>query len=80
MCYRHTRQIANPNQSHGDTLFYDTATGLILAEHQVSLGAGETLVAKEGFEQLLWASRPHSQLSLWSYTTQITDQDQGKSL
>ncbi len=32
------------NQFHGDTLFHDVATGLILIENQVSLGAGETLM------------------------------------
>ena len=38
------------NQFHGCTLFL----GLIWAENQVSLGAGETLMAKECFEQWLW--------------------------
>ncbi len=45
---------ATQNQFHGGTLFHDTATGLIWAENQVSLGAGETLLAKEHFEQWLW--------------------------
>ncbi len=45
---------ASHNQFHGGTLFYDAATGLIWAENQVSLGAGETLMAKEWFEQWLW--------------------------
>ncbi len=31
--------------------FHDAATGLIWAENQVFLGAGETLMAKERFEQ-----------------------------
>ncbi len=41
------------NQFHDSTLFHDTATGLICAENQVSLRAGETLMAKELFDQLL---------------------------
>ncbi len=45
---------ASHNQFHGGTLFHDAATGLIWAENQVSLGAGETLMAKERFEQWLW--------------------------
>ncbi len=39
---------------HGWTLFHDAATGLIWAESQFSCGAGETLMAKEHFEQWLW--------------------------
>ncbi len=42
------------NLFHGDTNFHDAATGLIWAENQVSLGAGEALMAKECFERLLW--------------------------
>ncbi len=42
------------NQFHGGTLFYDAATGLIWPENQASLGAGETQVTKECFEQWLW--------------------------
>ncbi len=38
---------APQNHVHGDTLFYDAATGLIRAETQVSLGAGDALMAKE---------------------------------
>ncbi len=42
------------NQFHGGTLFHDAATGIIWAETHVSLGAGETLMAKECFGQWLW--------------------------
>ncbi len=35
-------------------MFQNTATGLIWAENQVLLGAGEVLMAKECFEQWLW--------------------------
>ena len=38
---------------HGGTIFNDAATGLIWVENQVSLGAGETILAKELFEQWL---------------------------
>ncbi len=41
------------NQCHGGILLHDAPTGLILAENQVSLGACETLMAKECFENSL---------------------------
>ncbi len=44
---------AQHNKFHGGTLFHDAATGLIWAKNQVSLGAGETLMAKERFKQFL---------------------------
>ncbi len=34
------------NQFHGGTIFHYAATSLIWAENQVSLGIGETLIAK----------------------------------
>ncbi len=42
------------NQFHGGTLFHDAASGLLWTENQVSLGIGETLMAKERFEHWLW--------------------------
>ncbi len=35
------------NQFYGGTMFHDAATGLVLAENQVSFRAGETLMANE---------------------------------
>ena len=45
---------SDSDKYHGGTIFNDAATGLIWIEHQVSLGAGETLLAKESFEQWLF--------------------------
>ena len=39
---------------HGGTIFRDAATGIIWIENQVSLGANETVMAKEKFEEWLW--------------------------
>ncbi len=39
------------NQFHGGAPFHDTATGLVLDENQVSIGAGETLMSRKRFEQ-----------------------------
>jgi hypothetical protein len=39
---------------HGGTIFQDAATGIIWVECQVSLGAGETIMAKIRFEEWLW--------------------------
>ncbi len=44
---------AEHNWFHGGTIFKDAASGAIWVEHQVSLGAGETICAKEQFEELL---------------------------
>ena len=41
------------NRYHGGTIFNDAATGLIWIENQVTLGAGDTILAKESFEQWL---------------------------
>jgi hypothetical protein len=38
---------AQHNQFHGGTIFNDAASGAIWVEHQVSLGASETICAKE---------------------------------
>ncbi len=38
---------AHHNRFHGGTIFNDAASGAIWVEHQVSLGAGETICAKE---------------------------------
>lgn len=46
------REGAN-NRYHGGTIFNDAATGILWIENQVSLGAGETIMAKEAFEQWL---------------------------
>ena len=42
------------NRFHGGTIFNDAATGLIWVENQVSLGAGETILAKSRLEEWLW--------------------------
>lgn len=42
------------NGLHGGTLYVDSASGLIRVECQVSMGAVETLVGKEKFEQWVW--------------------------
>ncbi len=44
---------ASHNQYHGNKNFHNVAMGLIQAENQASW-SGETLMAKEQFEQLLW--------------------------
>jgi hypothetical protein len=45
---------AQHNRFHGGTIFNDAASGAIWVEHQVSLGAGETICAKEQFEEWLY--------------------------
>ncbi len=45
---------AQHNQFHGGTIFNYAASGAIWVEHQVSLGAGETICAKERFEEWLY--------------------------
>ncbi|KAL7529135.1 hypothetical protein ACHAXR_002811, partial [Thalassiosira sp. AJA248-18] len=42
------------NSLHGGTLYTDAASGLIYAECQVSMGAGETVLGKAKFEQWIW--------------------------
>lgn len=42
------------NRYHGGTIFNDAASGIIWVECQVSLGAGETIMAKVRFEEWLW--------------------------
>jgi hypothetical protein len=39
---------------HGGTIYNDAASGLIWVENQVSLGASETIMGKECFEQWLY--------------------------
>ena len=39
---------------YGGTLYNDAATGIIWVENQVSLGARETFLWKERFEQWIW--------------------------
>ena len=44
-----------PNNSYqGGTIYNDSASGLIWVENQVSLGASETIMGKEKFEQWLY--------------------------
>jgi hypothetical protein len=38
---------AQHNRFHGGTIFNDAASGAIWVEHHVSIGAGETICAKE---------------------------------
>jgi hypothetical protein len=45
---------AQHNRFHGGTIFNDAASGAIWVEHQVSLGAGETICAMERFEEWLY--------------------------
>eukprot|EP00956_Cyclotella_meneghiniana_P037258 scaffold136161_cov36-Cyclotella_meneghiniana.AAC.3 len=42
------------NSFHGGTIFVDAATGIVWVENQVSLGGGETVMAKIRFEEWLW--------------------------
>ena len=41
------------NRYHGGTIFNDAASGIIWAENQISLGAGDTIMAKDVFEEWL---------------------------
>ncbi len=41
---------SNSNRYHGGTIFNDAATGVIWIKNQISLGAGEAILAKEVFE------------------------------
>ena len=41
------------NRYHGGTIFNDAASGVIWVENQIGLGAGETIMAKEVFEEWL---------------------------
>ena len=45
---------ADHNCFHGGTIFRDAASKYIHVQNQVSLGAGETVNAKLGFEEWLW--------------------------
>ncbi len=45
---------AQHNWFLGGTIFNDAALGAIWVEHKVSLGAGETICAKEKFEEWLY--------------------------
>ena len=45
---------SDTNRFHGGTIFRDAASKYIHVRNQVSLGAGETVVAKSDFEQWLW--------------------------
>ena len=45
---------AEHNMYHGGTIFRDAASKYIHVENQVSLGAGDTTVAKLKFEEWLW--------------------------
>jgi hypothetical protein len=45
---------AQHNQFHGGTILNDAASGAVRVEHQVSLGAGETICAREQFEEWLY--------------------------
>ena len=42
------------NHFHGGTILNDAATSAIWVENQVSLGAGEAIMAKTHFEEWLW--------------------------
>ena len=42
------------SQFNGGTIYNDAASGLIWVENQVSLGASETIMGKERFEQWLY--------------------------
>jgi hypothetical protein len=45
---------AQHNRFHGGTIFNDAASKAVWVEHQVSLGADETICAKEQFEEWLY--------------------------
>ena len=42
------------NRYHGGTIFQDAATGIIWVESQISMGAGETIMSKQRFEEWLY--------------------------
>jgi hypothetical protein len=42
------------NRFHGGTIYNDAASGIIYVENQVSLGAGETVLGKQRFEEWLY--------------------------
>ena len=39
------------NRFHGEIIFDDAGTGVILFEEEVSIGAGKTVMAKTNFEE-----------------------------
>ena len=45
---------SNSNRYCGGTIFNNAATGVIWIENQISLGGGETILAKEVFRQWLY--------------------------
>ena len=45
---------APSSRFQGGTIYNDAATGIIWVENQASLGANETVLGKERFEQWLW--------------------------
>ena len=45
---------AQHNRFHGGTIFNDAASGAIWVEHHVPLVTGETICAKEQFEEWLY--------------------------
>ncbi len=59
-------------QIHGGTIFWDTVSGIIWVECQVSMGARETILAKIKFEEWLWeqaaAAIHHLHSDNWVFT------------
>mgnify|MGYP007020017319 CR=1 FL=1 len=51
------------NKFHGETIFRDAASKIIHVENQVSLGAGETVMAKL-FLTFLWVNKDTSEVSM----------------
>ena len=45
---------SHTNMFHGETIFRDASSKYIHMQNQVSLGAGETVNSKLGFEEWLW--------------------------
>ena len=77
---------AQHNCFQGGTIFNEAASGAIWVEHQVSLGAGETLCAKDQFEEWLYklscmeVKRHHSDNGVFSATEFHSDCDSKRQL
>ena len=47
-------QEGDKSKYHRGTIFNDTATGIIWVKNQITLGARDTLIAKQTFKDWLW--------------------------
>ena len=67
------------NRYHGGTIFNDAASGIIWVENQISLGAGDTIMAKEVFEEWLrekaWVEIKHYHSDNGVFTAEVFRED-----